>query len=123
EGAEVRDALDLAQVHAPDLGFLRQLLDHRAGAIELIRVRREDPHLTVVLDVDLGAGRLLDRADHAAARADDVADAVRLDPQAAHARRVARHLGAALQARAAEIRLRLGLHAVEDVQAALARLL
>src|SRR5262249_4994534 len=68
----------------------------------------------VVLDLDGGAGLLLDAADHDAALADDVADLVRVDLHLDDARREGGELGARALDRL--------LHDLEDLQARLARL-
>ena len=70
---------------------------------------RRDRHDAVVVDVDLRAGLLLDRADRLATGADDVADLVRLDLHRDDARRVDRDL----VARRADRRV----HLLEDVDA------
>ena len=49
-------------------------------------------HRAVVVDVDLGAGLVLDRANHLAARANHRADLLRVDLDPVHLRRELRKL-------------------------------
>ena len=73
-------------------------------------VGRRDGDLAVVLDLDLGAGLLLDRADGLATWADDVADLVGRDLHGVEPRRVLRDVAARMIER--------GLHLAEDVEPA-----
>src|SRR5205085_11822295 len=79
EGADGHDPRDLAFVDLADLGLLGEALDHRASLLAALRLRAGDPDRAVVLDLDVRARLRLDRADHLAAWADDVADLVRVD--------------------------------------------
>ena len=110
EGAEVGDALHLAEVGLVELGRRRELLDHADGLGGGGLVGRRHVDLAVVLDVDLHAGLLDDAADHLAAGPDDVADLVDRNLDGDDARRVGRHAGP-------RGRQRL-VHDAEDVQAA-----
>src|SRR5712691_7300710 len=74
EGAELLDALDLAEIDAVQLRLATDVLDDVHRHLRLLAGRREHGHLAIVLDVDLGAGLLLDAADDLAAWADDLPD-------------------------------------------------
>ena len=110
ERAEVHHAHDLAQVGLVELRGRGQLLDDGDGLAGGCLVGRGDRHAPVVLHVDLAAGALHDRADHLAARPDDVADLVHRDLDRDDARRERADVGARL-------RERLG-HLVQDVEPA-----
>jgi hypothetical protein len=114
ERAELLDALHLADVDAIQLRFAADVLDHVDGHLRGAAVRGEDRHLSVILDVDLGARLLLHSADHLAARSDDLPDLVRANLDGDEPRSVGTHLGA---------RCPDGLrHLAEHVQPRLARL-
>src|SRR5262249_52908747 len=79
EGAEVLDRRDAALVDLADLDPFSHGLDAvpgRLGAGGIGAGEGDDP---AILDVDLGAGLLLEAADRLAARADDQADLVGID--------------------------------------------
>src|SRR5688572_4884146 len=86
EGAEAHDPGDLAQVEGADLDLARQALDPLDRLARVVAVDRRHLDRAVVLDVDLGAGVLLDLADHRAALADDVADLLGVDLDGGDAR-------------------------------------
>src|SRR5262249_40918810 len=115
EGAEVLDRGDLALVDLADADLLGQRLDVHLGGRGPGGVVVRDVHRAVVLDVDLGAGRLLDALDGLAARADQQADLLRVDLQGQEPRREL----ADLLARLAEA----GQHRPQDLAAGLAGLL
>ena len=79
EGAEVLDRGDPALVDLADLHLLGQRLDLGLGGLGAGGVQVRNVNGAVVLDVDLGAGRLLDALDGLAARADQQADLLRVD--------------------------------------------
>src|SRR5262249_22209495 len=97
-----------------DLRLLREALDDLDGLQGRGLVRGRDRDLAGVLDVDLAARRLDDRADRLAARADDVPDAVARDLDREDPRREGRDVGAGL--------LDGRSHAPQDVQPARPRL-
>src|SRR6266478_4523157 len=79
EGAELLDALHLAEVDAVQLRLAADVLDDVDGHLRLFAGGREHRHLAVVLHVDLGPRLLLDPADDLAAGADDLPDLLRAD--------------------------------------------
>src|ERR1035437_7247396 len=95
EAAEAHDPGDLAQIQTADLYVAGQRLDPLDRLARVLTRHCCDLDRAVVLDVDLGAGFLLDLADHGAALADDVADLLGVDLDGDDARRVVAHLGAA----------------------------
>src|SRR6266566_4358753 len=68
------DLLHLPEVDPVQLHLATDVLDDGQGLLYGRIVGREHGHATIVLDVDLGAGLLLDAADDLAAGADDLAD-------------------------------------------------
>src|SRR3989338_6420593 len=70
EGPEVGDARDFAEAGLADLRLGRDLLDDLDRLEGRVLVHRGDVDAAIVLDVDLAAGPLDDRAEHLAARAD-----------------------------------------------------
>src|ERR1035437_4089102 len=95
EAAEAHDPGDLAQVEPADLYVAGERLDPLDGLAGVLARHCRDLDRAVVLDVDLGAGFLLDLADHGATLADDVADLLGVDLDGDDARRVVAHLRAA----------------------------
>src|SRR5215831_13433522 len=77
-----------------DLGNVRvgDRVDRRPGRLRGRAVGGADVDRAVVLDRDLGAGIVLNRVDHLALRADDLADLVHRNLQGDDPRRVGRHL-------------------------------
>src|SRR6185369_3363514 len=114
EGAVGFDAPHLAGVDLADLGHLGQALHHLDGALGRRLVGRGDDHLAVVLDLDVAAGLLDDRADRLATGSDDVADLLLVDLQGVEARCELRDVDPRLGDRR--------LHDVQDVHAAGLRL-
>src|SRR6266542_6221120 len=96
EGAVRLDAPDLATIDLADLRLLREALDDLDGFESRCLIGGGDRDLARVLDVDLAARRLDDRADRLAARADHVADAVARDLHGEDARGERRNVGARL---------------------------
>ena len=108
---------DAAVVDLADCDLGGQGLDHAPAAFGARRRRvRDDHHRAVVLDVDLGAGLLLDARDGLAARADEQADLLRVDLD----RQQARGVAAMISARGAGIVVSI---VREDFEAGLAGLL
>src|SRR5881628_77536 len=106
EGAERGGALHHALVHLADLGHLHHAGDDVARPLPAL-AHGGDGHEPVVVDIDLGAGLLLNGANRLPLRADDVADLLRGDLDRDDARCV---LG--------QLRARRGdgpVHDVEDV--------
>src|SRR2546422_6436869 len=115
EGSEIDHLADRAAIDLADLGLRGEAPDAVDRPLHRVAVARGDVHRTVVLNVDLDPGFLDDGTDHLAARADQVADPIRLDVD----RDDARGVGGKLGARPGE-----GLaHDLQDVQARCARLL
>ena len=96
EAAEVLDGDDLAGVDSADLDLCAERLDRSAGLGRLRGVRARDEDGAVLLDVDRGSGHLLDAADRLAARADELADLLRVDLDDRDARSKRRDVGAGL---------------------------
>src|ERR1035437_1989593 len=92
EAAEAHDPGDLAQVQSADLDLASDRLDPLDRLARAIALRCSDLDRAVILNADLGAGLLLDLADHGAALADDVADLLRVDLDGDDARREAAHI-------------------------------
>jgi len=82
KGAEVGEPDNLAQVALAHFRLGHDLFDDALGLHRRFLVGGGDVHLAVVVDFDLGAGALDDRADHLAAGADDVADLLAVDHDA-----------------------------------------
>src|SRR5438094_3411235 len=114
DGAEVQQPQHRAFVDLADLDVRGQLLDALLRRLAALGGDAGDRHGAVVLDLDGGAGLLLNAADHDTALADDVADLVRVDLDLDDARRVGRELGARSLDRL--------LHDSQDLQPGLARL-
>src|SRR5574344_2472019 len=76
ERAELLDAGDGALVDLADLGDGADRADRALGGFHRLGIGREDRDLAVVVDVDLGAGRLDDAADVGSSGADERADLV-----------------------------------------------
>src|SRR5450759_268859 len=95
EAAEAHDPGYFAQVEPADLDLASQRLDPLDRLARVLTRHCCDLDRAVVLDVDLGAGFLLDLADHGATLADDVADLLGVDLDGDDARRVVAHLRAA----------------------------
>ena len=110
EAAEVLDRDDSSLVHPVSLDLLGDRADLLFGLVGTLDVRAPDGDRAVVLDLDLGAGLLLDALDHLAARSDHEADLLRIDLDAHNLRSKRRDL----LARTVE-RLE---HLLEDVDAA-----
>ena len=96
EGAEIGDPLHLAEIDAIDLRILGELLHHRERLRDGVAARTEDRDTTVVLDVDLALGGLLDGANRLATWPDDVADPIRLDEEHLETGRIGVQVGARL---------------------------
>ena len=79
EGAEIDDLDDLAGVDHAELRLGDDAADPVDRRLRGIGVDRGDLDRAVIVDVDLGAGRLDDLADDLAAGADDLADLVLRD--------------------------------------------
>src|SRR5262245_10757987 len=88
ERAELDDLLHLAEIDAIELDLAADVLDDPQGLLHRGAVGREHGHAPVVLDVDLGAGLLLDAPDDLAAGADNFADLLGPDLDRDEARRV-----------------------------------
>ena len=116
ERAEVHDANDLAEVGPAELRLRGELLDDRDGLLRGDLVGRGDVDAAVVVDFDLAAGALDDRADRLAALADDVADLLLVDLDRDDARRVERDRRTGASAI-------VGVHRLEDLEPRLPRLL
>src|SRR5207248_4890636 len=98
ERTELGDVHDLALVGLADLGGGRveDQLDAATGLADGLTVLRSDGHRahdTVVVDVDVGTGLLLQGVDDLALRADDLADLVHRDLEADDLWCGAAHLG------------------------------
>src|SRR5947208_3445917 len=92
ERADAHDPRDLALVDLADLGLLRQPLDHRPRLLAALGLRAGDAHGAVVLELDRRRGLGLDRTDHLATGADDLAHLVRRDLDGLDPRRPAREV-------------------------------
>src|SRR6266705_3301642 len=92
EGAELDDLLHLPEVDPVQLHLATDVLDDGQGLLYGRIVGREHGHAAIVLDVDLGAGLLLDAADDLAAGADDLADLLGPDLDRDEAWRIRREL-------------------------------
>src|SRR5579859_6503931 len=94
ERAERRGLDDRAEEALAHLGHVRvrDRVDRGPGRLSGRAVGRADVDRAVVLDGDLGAGVVLDRVDHLALRADDLADLVDRDLDRDDPRRVRGHL-------------------------------
>src|SRR5688500_3156003 len=114
ERADAHDPRDLPVEDLADLGLLGDALDHRDRLRATLRLRTGDAYRAVVLDLDARVRLALDRADHLAAGADDLADLVRVDLDRVDARRVLVQLAAWLVDDLA--------HRIEDEDAPLTRL-
>src|SRR5690606_36197686 len=115
EGAEVDDALDLADVDLADLGFSSDGQHALLGSLGRFLGFAEDLDRAVVFDIDRRLGLFADTTDGGTTLADNVADLVLVDLHGQHGRSVGRQLGA-----------RLGddlVHLAEDVQTGFQRLL
>src|SRR5581483_4737237 len=90
ERAERRGLDDRAEEALAHLGHVRvrDRVDRGPGRLRGRAVGRADVDRAVVLDGDLGAGVVLDRVDHLALRADDLADLVDRDLDRDDQRRV-----------------------------------
>ncbi len=87
EGPEVDQPLDNAAVLVSFLYFAEDVFDHMLGLfIGHARCRRDADH-AVVLDADFGAGLFDDRADDLAARTNQLANAIGIDPNLGDTRR------------------------------------
>src|SRR5579864_6499990 len=95
ERAERRGLDDGAEEPLPHLGHVRvgDRVDRGPRRLGGRAVGGADVDRAVVLDRDLGAGVLLDRVDHLALGADDLADLVHRDLDRDDPRRVRAHLG------------------------------
>src|SRR5262249_44019279 len=116
EGPEVLDRGHLALVDLADADLLGQGVHVGQGGLGAGGVHVRDVDRAVVLDVQLGAGLLLDGLDGLAAGADQQADLVGVDLGGQEARGVVGDLDARLAQGRAE-------HVAEDVAARLAGLL
>src|SRR3954470_2492565 len=112
--AEVEQAQHRALVDLADLDVGGEVLDLLLRRLAAFGGDAGDGDGAVVLDLDRGAGFLLDAADDHTALADDVADLVRVDLQLDDARREAGEFGART--------LDAALHDVQDAQPRLTRL-
>src|SRR5580693_1363956 len=94
ERAEGRRLDDRAEEPLPDLRHVRvgDRVDRRPGRLGRGPVGGPDVDGAVVLDGDLGAGVVLDRVDHLALRADDLADLVHRNLDRDDPRGIRRHL-------------------------------
>src|SRR5262245_18755781 len=115
EGTEFDDLLDLAEIDAVELDLTADVLDDAQRLLHRRAVGREHGDPPVVLDIDLGAGLLLDAPDDLTAGTDDLANLLGPDLDRDEARRVGRELGARLLDGLAHLR--------ENDQPGLARLL
>src|SRR4051812_27591465 len=115
ESAEIDDLDDLARIDHADLRFGYNAADPVDRRLRRLGVYRGDLDRAVVVDIDLGAGRLDDLANDLAAGADDLADLVARDRECRDPRRVL----ADFLARPGQ-RLR---HLAEDVAASVFRLI
>src|SRR5262245_34502915 len=86
EGPEVHDSDDLADVDLPELRLGGELADDLHGLLGGRLVNGRNIHPPVVVDVDLRACALNDRADRLSARPDDFADLVLGNPDGDDAR-------------------------------------
>ena len=109
ERAEVLDARHLALVDLAGFGDRGNRADGALGRFHRLEARREDRDLAVVVDVDLGAGRLDDAADVRTAGTDERADLVDGNLHLFDPRRVLVEFGA----RSGDDRL----HEVDDLDA------
>src|SRR5664279_6074539 len=91
EGAEGHEAGHGAQVEGADLDLAGEGLDPVDRLAGVLAGDGGNLDGAVVLDVDLGAGLLLDLPDHGAALADDLADLLRVDLDLRDARREVAH--------------------------------
>src|SRR5438093_621359 len=94
ERAAAHDPRDLAVVDLADLRLLGHSHDHRLGPLAAVCLRAGNADRSVVLELDRGARLRLDRADHLAAGADDLADLVGVDLDRRDARCELRELAA-----------------------------
>src|SRR5439155_1102810 len=94
ERADAHDPRDLAVVDLADLRLLGHSHDHRLGPLATVGLRAGNADRSVVLELDRGARLRLDRADHLAAGADDLADLVGVDLDRLDARCELRELAA-----------------------------
>src|SRR5690606_24003124 len=115
EGSEVHQANHLALVDPADLDLGGDHLDALFRCTPRSRVDRRDLDRAVVLDVDLGAGLLADRANDRTALADDISNLLGIDLHRDDARRPVGHLLARLVEHL--------VHLAENVQPRFARLL
>src|SRR5205807_3616050 len=88
EGAEIFDRGDSAVVDLADADFLRERFDLGPGGLGAGSDGVRDVHGTVVIDIDLGAGRFLDPLDCLAAGADQEADFFRINLEREQPRRL-----------------------------------
>src|ERR1051326_1558059 len=114
DGAEVEQAQHRPLVDLAHFDVGRDVLDALLRRISALGRDAGNGDGAVVLDLDGGAGLLLDAPDHDAALADDVADLVRVDLHLDDARREGGELGARALDRL--------LHDLQDLQARLPRL-
>src|SRR5207247_10898354 len=93
ERSDAHDPSDFAVINLAHLGLLGEALDHRASPVAPLGLGAGDADGPIVLQLDGRAGLGLDRADHLAAWADDVAALVWLDLDRLDARTPARDVG------------------------------
>src|SRR3954454_19349761 len=79
ERAERHEPGDLAEVQRTDLDLAGQAVDPVDRLPSVVAIDRGHLDGAVVLDVDLGAGLLLDLPDHRSTLADDLADLLGVD--------------------------------------------
>src|SRR3954451_25292966 len=88
EGAEIDDLDDLARVDHAKLRLGDDAADPIDSRLRRLSVDRGDLDRPVIVDIDLGAGRLDDFADDLASGADDLADLVARYREGGNPRRV-----------------------------------
>ena len=93
EGAKVLHARHPTLVDAANLDRRGECFDLRHGSHRPFRIVAGHRHRAVILDLDAGAGRLLNGTDRLAARTDQEADLLGVDVGAEEPRRPLRNLG------------------------------